>query len=496
MDSKQRFLYGKDDTNEIVGIEHSDSVATIYRRTDMGMEVEVHPSFLYKVYSGQPRTGCLRLDGGLHYDNVWSTKSWDEFRNTANEDRRFRNDAWTCWNPEEAYMIRTGVTTYNNLTLKDLVVLSFDIETTGLDAETDQVLMISTTILTSRGIKRHLLSRDKFYTQEAMIEAWEKIVQQADPDIITGHNIFGFDLPFILNKKSNLFIGRANQPVVVPKRTARFRRDATQFYDYKDVVAPGRSIVDTFFLSIKWDVGRKQPQYGLKPLIASLWNDLHGPIDTLGVANRSRQIVSAALIRYIEWGSEEWERAKQYCQDDADDSMLLFLHMIPPFFFLTQHLPKTLQQVINGGTGSLVNSFLLRHYLQDRHSIPKAQDVNRYEGGISIGNPGVYTNVFKMDVASLYPSLIRQFEVYDRDRDPRAGVLRMTELFTDERLKNKELGKNSQYHADLSAAQKIFINSIYGFMGAAGLNFNYVEGAAKVTQEGRNVLNQAIQYFT
>jgi DNA polymerase elongation subunit (family B) len=70
------------------------------------------------------------------------------------------------------------------------------------------------------------------------------------------------------------------------------------------------------------------------------------------------------------------------------------------------------------------------------------------------------------------------------------------EYFTKERLSNKKKAKDTgdRYYKDLEQAQKIIINSAYGFMGAKGLNYNYPKGAAEVTKYGREIITKAVNW--
>ena len=115
-----------------------------------------------------------------------------------------------------------------------------------------------------------------------------------------------------------------------------------------------------------------------------------------------------------------------------------------------------------------------------------------------MGVPGVYENVRKVDVASLYPSIMLQYDIYDKKKDPERKMLKMLEYFRDERLKNKQLTKETgdQYYDDLQAAQKIMINSMYGFMGAGYLLYNYPFGASEVTRYGREILLKGVEWAT
>ena len=489
MSFKEDFINGKGKTDNIVSVYYDGTNIIEYIQDEFeGVKIRRRDHLYWRLYHYEPRLGCKRLDGDLHYKWLYATKTLSEFNKIKSEDHRKRVDIFRPRNEEEAHLLRTGETLYHNMELKDVSVMSFDIETTGLSSDAE-ILMISTTYLDQRGPVRQLFDITEFSSEVHMVQAWAAHVRRLDPSVLTGHNIFSFDLKLILERYPDLRLGRGG---LVPRQSSymhKFRRDATQFYEYLDCRIPGREIVDGFFLAIKSDTGRKFEGYGLKPLISSLQDDLSGPMGRLGLGQRSRQQLDAGLIRDFERGGEDWQRARQYCQDDADDSLMLYLYFIPPFFYFTKHMPMGLQTIVNTNSGSQVNNFIIRAYLQEGHSISKAQETYKYEGGLVEGNPGVFRNVFKVDVTSLYPSIILEQEIYDRERDPKACILEMTRYFRESRLADKKAGRKH-----LSDSKKILINSVYGFMGAGGLNFNYPKGADAVTKRGRDILQQAIEW--
>jgi DNA polymerase I len=93
---------------------------------------------------------------------------------------------------------------------------------------------------------------------------------------------------------------------------------------------------------------------------------------------------------------------------------------------------------------------------------------------------------------------MRQYKIYCPVKDPQALFLKLVDFFTIERLNNKKFGKDTgdRYYKDLEQAQKIVINSAYGFLGAPKLNYNFPEGAAEVTRHGRRILQSAIKWAT
>jgi DNA polymerase I len=192
----------------------------------------------------------------------------------------------------------------------------------------------------------------------------------------------------------------------------------------------------------------------------------------------------------------EFQKIKDYCVHDSDDALALYDLMVPSYFYLTQSIPKSFSSIIATAPGSQINSFLVRSYLQEGHSLPKSTEQQEYVGAISIGNPGIYKYCFKVDVASLYPSIMLQYKVHDSAKDPDKNFLKMVEYFTTERLANKKRAKDTgdNYYKDLEQSQKIVINSAYGMLGAPGLLFNSPKNAAFVTRTGREILQNAINW--
>jgi DNA polymerase elongation subunit (family B) len=77
-------------------------------------------------------------------------------------------------------------------------------------------------------------------------------------------------------------------------------------------------------------------------------------------------------------------------------------------------------------------------------------------------------------------------------------MIQILSYFRDERLRNKKLAKETgeQYYKDLDQSQKIVINSLYGFLGAGFLLYNYPEGGAEVTRKGREMLLKGVEWAT
>ena len=482
-------IYGKDPTERVVSIEMDGSDIICFIQDENG-------NILQKTVKNELWILCdekidkyfFPLEGDLHYKYIKTYYSKTEFQIDR---RKFTNagfDIYNHWGSKEQALLKSGVTYFKGMKHGEVSILSFDLETLGLNHDKhSDIIIISNTLRKNGVITRKTFCYDEYENTGEMLKDWCKWVREEDPSIMLGHNINMYDLPYMIHvaKKYgvNLYLGRDGSSIEQENYERRFRKDQTQFYTYNKHSIYGREIIDTLFLAIKYDVSRKYPSYGLKPII-----------EFEGLEAENRQHYDASKIRHNYKIPSEWAKIKSYAEFDADDSLALYDLMSPSFFYMTQSVPRTFQAVSESATGSLINGVMTRSYLQDGHSIAKPSQSKRYEGAIAIGNAGIYNNVFKIDVASLYPSIILSYEVYDKEKDPKRHFYELVKIFTERRLKHKKLAKTDKYYDDLQSAEKIFINSCYGFLGTGGLNYNSPDLAAFVTEKGREILKKSISW--
>lgn len=520
-------VYGSEKTRNVVSVEVKDSEVYIYTETPEGVELEQRPIKHYFLTDVKPLIPHTRLSGDLHF------KYLTEF-GTAEEKQRavgqligkygregYRNHLFNLYDPREEYMVRNGMTYFKGMSPSDVSILSFDIETNKTLDPTlphSKTLLISNTLRKAGKITRKLFALDEYKNELSMILAWCKYVREVDPSVMIGHNIFRYDTYYLHNrvritsktqiadgqtKKMNILglpLGRDGSIMTISKSTSEFRVDGTNSYDYHKVKIFGRELIDSQFMAVRYDIGREFTSYGLKPLEEALgiagenriiWDwEKHNP-DHIW-----RTLYEGADFFTMEEAKKLWTDFKQYCMEDSDSPIELYDIMIPAYFYLMNNLPISFQNVYESASGSQINRFLIRGYIQNQHSIPKPSEVPKYQGAISYGNPGIYRNVRKLDVASLYPSIMIQHKIYDEKKDPLKLFLETVETFTNQRLEHKAKANETgeKYYRDMEQAEKIMINSMYGFMGARGLHFNSPENAALVTKHGREILSKAVRW--
>jgi DNA polymerase I len=489
-------IYGKSTKEGIVSVEADGSNLIIFKEVEGNVVTEVIPNKYWLITNKRASSKQVELDGNQYFKYLATFDDNDEQRKVRMLLRQKKFDFYDIWNPKESSLLYHGMTYYKGLKPKDISILSFDIEADSL-VETDrsEVYIITNTFRRHGKITRKAFFLENYKNQAEMLIDWCRWVREMDPSIVCGHNIYGYDFRYLQHVANlsgvSLHLGRAKKEILFNEYTSKKRKDGSQDLEYTECFIYGREIVDTMFLALTYDVGRNFESYGLKPIVKHL-----------GMEKDGRVFVDASKMRIYynnrHKDPDTWNLVKKYAEEDSDDALKLFDHMAPSYFYFTQSVSKSFQQMINSATGSQINNIMVRAYFQDGHSIAKTTAAEHFEGAISFGIPGVYKNCFKQDVASLYPSIMRQFQVYDKYKDPKKYFLEIVEHFTLERLKNKKIAKETgdQYYKDLQESQKIAINSAYGFMGAQGLNYNSPYNAALVTRKGREILAKAVEFAT
>lgn len=486
----KELIYGKNNIQHIVGLEIESDYAVAFTEKDGVVgRVEV-PHKYWMLCNEKLGLDWFKLDGNQHYQYG---KQYDKYFKLRADRQKYTDagkDLYLVTNPSEALMIKDGISMFKGLRHDEVSILCFDLETTGVTHDDNsKVVLIANTLRVNGKTTRRLFCYDEYENDAEMIKDWCKWVVEVNPAIMCGHNIYSFDFPYlryVAEKAGNdLNLGRDGSKAKFSQYEAKFRVDGSRDLHYNKVNMYGREICDTMFLAYKYDIGRKYQSYGLKSII-----------DVEGLEKKDRVFYDASKIRENYMIPEEMVKIKAYAEFDADDALSLYDLMVAPFFYMTQMFPRPFQLLIESASGSQLNGLMVRSYLQNKHSIPKATDAVDFEGAISFGEPGVYPNSVSLDIASLYPSIMLQYNVHCPKKDPAGNMLKLLDFLRTERLKNKQLARETglELYKHLDTSQKIIINSLYGFMGASGLNYNFPQGAATTTGKGREILLQSMEW--
>jgi DNA polymerase elongation subunit (family B) len=486
-------LFGADASKGIVAVEFvAPDLVQIYRRE--GKETVVEEA-AYKpfAWATEPLLGDVRELAGKNAFRF--AVAFDGAAEFSKAKATYKRELFALNDLAHQYLLQSGRTLFKGMAFEDLRRMQVDIETfTGpdgamSDASRDPLLAIA--LSDSAGWEEILVVDDPNdeAQERAVLEKFVALVRERDPDVIEGHNVFRFDLPYLETRarkhKVKLALGRDGG--VLRSRPSRLQI-AERLIQYKKYEIHGRHVVDTLFLVQFHDVGaRELESFGLKAAARHF-----------GVAEDDRVELGAREI--TEAHSKKRKTFEKYALQDVRETRALSAALSPAWFTQTTIFPYNYQDVVIRGNATKINSLFLREYLRQGQSVPGLPEVQRFEGGYTdIFFTGVARDVWHCDIASLYPSVILAFG-YLPEPDTLGVFGDMLARLRKFRLEAKAAMRSARgaEKAHLDALQgtfKILINSFYGYLGFAQGNFADFEAAAAVTAKGRELLRGMVEWL-
>ncbi len=479
-------LFGSDPTLRIVAVESLGTTIRLYLRTESGIQTQEEP-FQPWLLSDEPMTlprvewetlqGDLGERKGLRY--LARCGDLEAFENLRQALRAENRATLTYGSLARQYLMVTGKTLFKGMAFHELHRLQLDIETATLNADQPDAKLLLIALSDNRGYEEVLVGEER-----TLIEQLVERVQQLDPDVIEGHNLFGFDLPYLSARakvhRVPLRLGRDGSELRFGSKRACIiganSRDFTPAYAF------GRHLIDTYLAVQRYDIARGELEsYGLKEVAVQL-----------GFASDERVYLDRAQIPTL-W-SQDPDTVREYALHDVRETRQLAELVIPTEFYQCQMVPDTLQNLATIGTGEKANLLFVRAYLHARYAIPQPQLPRDYPGGYTeVRKVGLIHNIIKADVESLYPSLMLRYRIKPSN-DHLNVFLPMLERLRERRLEAKARAKQtsgleSAYWDGLQGSFKILINSFYGYLGAP-FHFNDYDAAEAITLKGQELVKQ------
>ena len=372
--------------------------------------------------------------------------------------------------------------------------------------------------------------------ERALLGSFATLLRAFDPDVLVGHNIAGFDLPYIVERAHQLGVaececlGRRGMDRFRTPRAVERRRKNGETTTTKIVDVPGRVVLDTYAF-IKGDVTRRERSYKLGSLARKY----------LGC---DKDDVGYKMIGPL-WRGTDAQRARlgRYCMHDADLALRLAEH--EDMLFRTVEMSRVTgvpaTRLLRSGQQEKVWSLLLRHALHPgwarngeedhpvlmphEHGAERAAD-DKFEGACvlepCVGFYAADTPIAVGDFSSLYPSimithnicftteLIGETEVayipvdvsptgtrFVKPAVRRGLVPQLLEHLLQSRGRARAAmaaAKTPEEKGLANARQlalKVVCNSVYGFTTASGGRLARMELGESVTAWGRDMLGQA-----
>ena len=375
-----------------------------------------------------------------------------------------------------------------------LTILSFDIET---DPRAARLLSIA---LTGCGVSEVLLFSPAGYARPAgavsfagekeLLEAFLQRVNELDPDIITGWNVVDFDLTALSRIAERLgvrlVLGRGPEPLRL--RKSNFARAPNQ------ALIPGRIVLDGIELLRSAFV--RLDSYSLH----SAASEILGHGKTYSGPDRPREI--------LRMFKEDRERLVEYNLNDAR-LVLQILDKLDLVALAVERSRLTGMPPDRVSASIASFDFLYLSALARRLIVAPTADTARYTGPPTSGGyvleplPGLFRNVLVFDFRSLYPSVIRTFEIdplghllFPKPGEnpivaPNGAAFRrehgiLPEILDDLMARRKSAVARGDKIA--GHAIKILMNSFYGVLGTPACRFASPDLANAITGFGRELL--------
>lgn len=423
--------------------------------------------------------------------------------------------------------------------------LYLDIETEGLDPKQHRVIMVGLKIAgdysSTPNRTRQLMESGHIFeasepdnddAERKILIQTVKAIRGLNPEIISMHNGVDFDIPFIdtrlkvLGLRSPFY--RSPEPKFMSAASLNGRgidyhpvyltKPNDRGYIYNDGTFP--QIVDTLHLAGQVDKIRADMEsYTLKYLA-----------HYAGGRQTKRLELSYEEMQEC-WRSRNTARLREYLLYDLEDQEIVSDFFLPAIWYQQMMIPMPVQELSVSSPARKWNTLLQKFYkpLQGEvinkrlYTLPESDEKRSYGGGAVGCNPGMYRNFFKIDVSSLYPSLILRYGLTDTRKDPLRLAETALETFRDLRyifkgaagdnptkitsshlfpqvaqmfegidLANMSKADKKKFKS-IDGSLKVCINGYYGFLGVGGYPFNSQASAALVTAYGRVLMDEMLK---
>jgi DNA polymerase-2 len=382
-------------------------------------------------------------------------------------------------------------------------VLSFDIET---DPKGEQLLAIA---LYAPGIDEVLIvdGADRPMPQRAVrcaserdaLEAFGERIRQIDPDVITGWNIIDFDLSVL-----ERIAARLSQALDLGREPGAMRiRKPEGYFGSGQATIPGRLVLDGIDLLRGAFV--RMEDYSLDAVARAVLGE------GKAVAGDARDRVGEIMHNY----THDLAAFALYARTDARLAFDIVrkLRLVELAFARSQLTGMTPDRV----AASIASfDFLYLSELERAHIVAPSVRGNdarvhvvQQGGHVLEPRSGLHDNVWVFDFKSLYPSLIRTFNIdpvsYVADPPPDADLIRtpggafrrepaILPRLLDELFPRREAAKRS--HDEVASnAIKILMNSFYGVLGTSACRFFNPALANSITGMGKQMLLWSKSWF-
>ena len=438
--------------------------------------------------------------------------------------------SFTILSPVEQYLIQKkkrlfkGIDDYSGVHR-----FVFDIETTGLEAETSEIILIG--IKDNRGLQKTIPAFGED-GEKKCIEEFFELIKEVKPTIIGGYNSAFFDWPFILKRANILGVDVSGLTQIFTTQGMKEKEGvlklANEIEPYTQHIIWGFNIID-----IAHSVRRAQAinseikSWGLKYITKYLEKEKPNRVYVDGAwiskiyLDNESYYVNPKTGNYKKIGEpgtegllekypnkfEIWPGRKiveQYLDDDLYETMIVDDSFSQSTFLLSKVVPTTYERIATMGTATLWKIIMLAWSYENNLAIPAKDEKRAITGGLSrLLNVGYAKNIVKFDYSSLYPSIQLVYDVFP-ECDVMGVQKSMLKYFRNIRIKYKHLAGElkssdpvqSEMYDRKQLPIKIFINAYFGSLSAPQVfPWGDMNMGETITCTGRQCLRMMIMFF-
>ena len=198
--------------------------------------------------------------------------------------------------------------------------------------------------------------------------------------------------------------------------------------------------------------------------------------------------------------SEEWnhrpKNIKYYSLRNVRIARDLYDHLSPPLFYLAQMCPFNYRMLTQLNATSRIESLMLREYVHQRHSVPKANDNSR---SMTIPSEIFYTGVFSdtmyVELDGIHSSILLNQNIKPKTDELDIYLTLLTHLsamqqdISSQANNEIQLSQNSKY--ELKALKRL-IDSFHLYLGSPRGIFNDPEQAEIFFTANRDIMKDVL----
>lgn len=338
----------------------------------------------------------------------------------------------------------------------------------------------------------------RYNNEKDMLNAFFRFVYEMDPDILAGFNNKRYDLVYLIRRGMKL---EANFEYLSPLQIVLLESEG-------EMVIKGRIIMDAlelykhqYFAKVKHesnrlgDIGERElkgiSKISFTGTYANLWKE---NIDKLCEYNEQDVKITKMLFEQFQW--------VEILQEIHELSFCDWKQILFPQFVLDALLLKRCQ----------VDKIVL----PNRNAFDDDEEIGFKGAAVRPVIKGLHQNVAVLDIESLYPNIMRAFNISYETLDPKGdiklengysfttsktGVIpAIVNVLYDQRIHYKRLAaeatdpREQKIYGVKQNSLKIILNSAYGYMGQKSARLYRMECAASVTFVGRKLIGSICDF--